>query len=716
MVDEKEDLDYLFVLKALKELPFNCGRKLLKDFLMGKEENSSISRNKLYKLENFGSMAYMDDELNKMIDNLILNGLIHLISMEGNRFAKLLELTAKGNEEIVNPTLYKKKLSYNFSESKTLISDKDKEFFNEFEEFLERFNDEQKKAIVCNNDKILCIAGAGSGKTSSLIKRIEFLIKYRSVSPEKIMAITFTRKARQEMISRLSKISCTQDVSVETFNSFCEKILKKFNDLIYGQSVKLITYSDKITIVQKALENININSYQAINLYFDKNQRRGKTNEELFRILLNDCFFVKDYFNFKNKPLKEIVLNAEIKNKKVIGMIFEICNYIDKYMKDNGLRDFADQLIDTINFFKKENNLIPNFEHILIDEYQDINSTQIKLIELLNSRNLFCVGDPRQSIYGWRGSDIKYILNFDEKYPNSEIINLTKNYRSTKHIVKFINSAIKEMNFKDLEPMIEGEKEIELNNFSSEDMEFMYIAQTILTSSTPKNEIFVLARTNNKLKDFSEKLTLLKIPHVIKNETNENEDIFEDKVTLATAHSIKGLEADMVFLMGCTKNNFPCMGSEHPVIEMIKVEEYDKEEEEKRLFYVAMSRAKKSLYLTYQGKNPTYFITDEMYSLLGKENLNSRISNARKEIETQENLPLTGEINNSVLDMLKGWRRISSQKENVPAYCILNDRTLKELAIKIPENIHELENIHGIGSSKIEKYGKDILKIVNYKG
>jgi ATP-dependent DNA helicase RecQ len=92
------------------------------------------------------------------------------------------------------------------------------------------------------------------------------------------------------------------------------------------------------------------------------------------------------------------------------------------------------------------------------------------------------------------------------------------------------------------------------------------------------------------------------------------------------------------------------------------------------------------------------------------------ISNARKEIETQENLPLTGEINNSVLDMLKGWRRISSQKENVPAYCILNDRTLKELAIKIPENIHELENIHGIGSSKIEKYGKDILKIVNYKG
>ncbi|RZD30473.1 hypothetical protein CXT76_02515 [Candidatus Parvarchaeota archaeon] len=716
MVDEKEDLDYLFVLKALKELPFNCGRKLLKDFLMGKEENSSISRNKLYKLENFGSMAYMDDELNKMIDNLILNGLIHLISMEGNRFAKLLELTAKGNEEIVNPTLYKKKLSYNFSESKTLISDKDKEFFNEFEEFLERFNDEQKKAIVCNNDKILCIAGAGSGKTSSLIKRIEFLIKYRSVSPEKIMAITFTRKARQEMISRLSKISCTQDVSVETFNSFCEKILRKFNDLIYGQSVKLITYSDKITIVQKALENIDINSYQAINLYFDKNQRRGKTNEELFRILLNDCFFVKDYFNFKNKPLKEIVLNAEIKNKKVIEMIFEICNYIDKYMKDNGLRDFADQLIDTINFFKKENNLIPNFEHILIDEYQDINSTQIKLIELLNSRNLFCVGDPRQSIYGWRGSDIKYILNFDEKYPNSEIINLTKNYRSTKYIVKFINSAIKEMNFKDLEPMIEGDKEIELNNFPSEDLEFMYIAQTILTSSTPKKEIFVLARTNNKLKDLSEKLTLLNIPHAIKNETNENEDIFEDKVTLATAHSIKGLEADMVFLMGCTKNNFPCIGSEHPVIEMIKVEEYDKEEEEKRLFYVAMSRAKKSLYLTYQGKNPTYFITDEMYSLLGKENLNSRISNARKEIETQENLPLTGEINNSVLDMLKGWRRISSQKENVPAYCILNDRTLKELAIKIPENIHELENIHGIGSSKIEKYGKDILKIVNYKG
>ena len=107
-------------------------------------------------------------------------------------------------------------------------------------------------------------------------------------------------------------------------------------------------------------------------------------------------------------------------------MVFEICNYIESYMKKEGLRDFSDQLIDAISFLEKNGELVPNFEHVLVDEYQDINSTQIKLLKILNSDNLFCVGDPRQSIYGWRGSDINYILKFGETYPNAEMIYLTK--------------------------------------------------------------------------------------------------------------------------------------------------------------------------------------------------------------------------------------------------------------------------------------------------
>ena len=714
MNNDKEDLDYILILEALKELPFNCGRKLLIDFLRGIEKNSSVSKNKLYKLDSFGSMAYTERELNGLIDKLVLNGMIHLVPMDGNRFAKLLELTSKGNEEISNPSLYKKKLSFNLEESETIITDKDLEFFDEFGEFLTPFNDEQKKAIVCTSDRILCMAGAGSGKTSALIKRIEFLIKYRSVSPEKILAITFTRKARQEMISRLSKIPETQEVKIETFNSFCEKTLRKHNDLIYERNVRLVSYGDKIKIMQIALEKIGKNFHQAIRVYFSSAQRKGRTDDELFRVFLNDCFFVRDYLKFKGRTTQELINGVEIENKRSAEMVFEICNYIESYMKKEGLRDFSDQLIDAINFFEKNEILIPSFEHILVDEYQDINSTQIKLLDILNSKNLFCVGDPRQSIYGWRGSDINYILKFDEKYPSAEIIYLTKNYRSTKYIVELINKSIKNMKLVDLDSEVSGEKDMELKNFVSEEMEFAYIVEKILSSSIPRNEIFVLARTNNKLNELSDKFNSLGISHVVKKEDSIYEDSWEDKITLATVHSIKGLEAEMVFVVGCTSNNFPCKGSEHPVIEIVKVEEYDKEEEEQRLFYVAMSRAKKSLYLTYTGKKPTYFITDEMFKLLGSENINLRIEEAQKELETQDISPLKGDMNGDVFDMLKGWRRVNSEKESVPAYCVLNDRTLKELAIKMPENLSELESVNGIGPSKIEKYGEDILKIVKY--
>jgi len=714
MNNEKEDLDYIFILEALKELPFNCGRKLLIDFLRGVEKNSSVSKNKLYKLDSFGSMAYTERELNALIDKLVLNGMVHLIPMEGNRFAKLLELTSKGNEEISNPSLYKKKLAFNLEESETVITDKDLEFFDEFGEFLSRFNDEQKKAIVCASDKILCMAGAGSGKTSALIKRIEFLIKYRSVSPKKILAITFTRKARQEMMSRLSKIPETQGVKIETFNSFCEKLLRKHNDLIYDREVGLVSYRDKIKIMQIALEKIGKNFHQAINVYFSSSQRKGRTDDELFRVFLNDCFFVRDYLKFKGWTTQELLVGVDIEHKRSAEMVFEICNYIESYMKKEGLRDFSDQLIDAISFLEKNGELVPNFEHVLVDEYQDINSTQIKLLKILNSDNLFCVGDPRQSIYGWRGSDINYILKFGETYPNAEMIYLTKNYRSTEPIVDLINKSIKNMKLVDLTSEVSGEKDMELKNFASEDMEFAYIVEKILSSSLPRNEIFVLARTNNKLNELSEKFNSLGISHILKKEDSVDEDSWEDKITLATVHSIKGLEAEMVFVVGCTSNNFPCKGSEHPVIEIVKVEEYDKEEEEQRLFYVAMSRAKKSLYLTYTGKKPTYFITDEMFKLLGSENINLRIEEAQKEMKIQDISPLKGEINGDVFDMLKGWRRINSEKESVPAYCVLNDRTLKELAIKMPENLSELESVNGIGPSKIEKYGEDLLEIVNY--
>jgi superfamily I DNA/RNA helicase len=615
--ERDESLDYLKILKAIKEIPFSVGKNLLIDFLKGNSKNSSIKNNLLHHLPDFGAMDYDEEKLKNMIDNLINNGLIEVTGNDSNKFMKLLKLTPGGREEIFAPKLYSKQLKNNFNHKTTMITEEDLIKFKELESFLSNYNDNQKKAIISEKEKILCIAGAGSGKTSVLTKRIEFSVRYRGINPEKILAITFTRKARQEMMDRLSKLNI--NVKVETFNSFCEKILLKYGFKIYGRQMNVISYGNKIMAMASALSSLGLSMNSAIDKYFSQQQKRNRTYEELSNIFMNDCFFILDYFKSKNKELYDFSKDAEPKHIQAARMIYNICRHLKQQMHIQGLRDYTDQILDAIRFFENNKDFIPEFEHILIDEYQDVNAMQIKLIDLLAPKNLFAVGDPRQSIFGWRGSSINYILNFEEKYPDSEIITLTKNYRSNANIVNLINLSIKDMGLPNLEATYSEEEHIQIYDFENEIKEFNFIINEILNSNIERDEIFVLARTNSQLKELSELLKSKNIRHIVKtDEIIRSVSAKKDEITLATIHSIKGLEAKMVFVIGCNEINFPCKASDHPVIEMIKLEDYDKEEEERRLFYVALSRAKQKLYLTYTGKKPTYFINNEMMKAVKK--------------------------------------------------------------------------------------------------
>ena len=700
----QKELEYIYILKAIDEIPFGIGKKLLIEFLQGKNKNESIKRNKLHTYNNFGTLGYDDQELNQLIDNLILNNLIKFAQVKNNKFWKVLELTEKGRNEIIEPSLYKSKLSVSFKQRETIITEQDKVAFKALEFFLSKYTDYQKKSIICDDNHILCIAGAGSGKTTVLTKRIEFLVKYRSVDPKEILAITFTRKAKQEMTTRLEKMDNLSDVHVETFNSFCENILRKHNDLIYDKEVRVITYRDRFLIIKKALESLKVGMSRVIEIYFSQGQRKTKTSEQLSNIFMNDIFFLRDYFKFKNLPIEDSAFDISPEHKTSFRLVIKICSYVEEYMDEHGYRDFADQLLDTIALFNKHPELIPKFNHVLIDEYQDVNSIQIKLVDLLNPKNIFCVGDPRQSIFGWRGSDIKYIINFEDKYPLAEIITLTKNYRSTEHIVDLINKSIRIMGLPDLESEVFGDKDIKLLKFNSEEKEFEFIIQKIISSSLPREEIFVLARTNKQLNELSQMMQVRGIKHVVRSDEVKRSVLAgKDEITLATIHAIKGLEADMVFVAGCSVMNFPCKGSEHPIIDMVKVGEYDKEEEERRLFYVAMSRAKKTLYLSYSGKNPTYFINKEMLSLLEKKEIDLTVKDSLTKINGKsENL----------LTRLQDWRKQLSQELNIPAYIIMHDRTLVDIATKVPQTIEELESIHGFGPTKVMKYGEDLLDLI----
>lgn len=621
MVEIKEhkrdnSLDYIRVLEAVRDIPFSVGKNLLIDFLYGDLKNSSITDNNLDDVRGFGSLRESKDEIRKLIDNLIINGLIEVVGSDMNRFWKIMKLTPKGRDEIFKPVLNDKKLKSKINFESDTITDIDRKAFFELGSFLSEYNDEQKKAIIYDKDKILCIAGAGSGKTTVLTKRAEFLVKYKGVDNKKILAITFTRKAKNEMEERLLKNNV--HIQVETFNSFCEKILKLYGNKIYGKPTRVIGYMERVMAVMEALSHQGVDLDIAVDKYFSQMQKRNKTKEQLYNSFINDCFFILDYFKSKNNDIYDFSKDALYERDSAM-MIYKICVYLKEYMNAQGLRDYTDQVIDVLAFFKNHPEVIPQYDHLLIDEYQDVNAMQIELIDLLNAKNLFCVGDPRQSIYGWRGSDINYIMEFSKKYPKSGMLILRKNYRSGKNIVNFMNNSIKDIGLPDLDYFKEGDSDIKLLEFDSESGEFEFVIQKIMSSEVAREEIFVLARTNRQLNELSQIMKLRGIKHILK--TDEiNRPVFAQKneVTLATIHAIKGLEAKMVFVLGCNEVNFPSKVSDHPVIEMVKIDEYDKEEEEKRLFYVAISRAKEKLYLTYSGKKPTYFINDSMLDIMKK--------------------------------------------------------------------------------------------------
>ena len=702
---EDDNLEYIKILKALMELPFQVGKTLLADFLNGNYKNKSVMKNNLDKLYNFDSLHWSKDKIYQEIDKLITNGMIEFSASNHNRFVKVLKLTIKGQNEIAHPTLPKKELKNKLKFKRTEVTEKDKEKFEALKSFLEEYNDEQKKAIISEAEKILCVAGAGSGKTTVLTRRIEFLVNYRGVSPEKILAITFTRKARQEMERRLYELNVDNRVKVHTFNSFCEGILRKHGNQIYDRPIRVQSYADKILAMNMALGTLGIDMEDALQSYFTPQQRKFRTGNQLANSFMNDCFSVMDYFKVAGEKGYDFSKDVDIKNRHNAQRVYQITEYLKKHMEIQGLRDYTDQILDATKFLKENASEIPEFEHILIDEYQDVNAMQVKLIHLLKPKNLFAVGDPRQSIFGWRGADINYIINFEKDYGDSDIIHLTKNYRSTKEIVKFINNSIISMGLPDLEHHLESkDTKIKIINFESEEAEMNFVVKKILESVIKIDEIFVLVRTNRQLQELSQLMKKVRISHVIKTDEIQNPAVGRTSdITLATVHAIKGLEARKVFVVGCNEQNFPCKASDHPAIEMIKIDDYNKLEEERRLFYVAISRTKEILYLTYSGKKRTYFISDEMAGMVEDESLHR--------------LEKPDWINSDIAGELTSWRNNLSHENNVPAYTILNNKTIELIAQKLPSTAEALSKIDGIGPSKLMKYSARILEIVEkYKG
>lgn len=338
---------------------------------------------------------------------------------------------------------------------------------NEFK----HLNSAQLKAALTSKGALLILAGAGSGKTTTVISRIAYLLKYGNayensislpagvdenfitymqsyadsgvapdeyitdiikvspVAPYNILAFTFTNKAANEMKERVASIigDSVSDMWIGTFHSVCMKILRRNIDKLGGYTSNFVIYdtADQITLIKMCLSRLGFS------------EKVLPPKEVLGYIgRAKDSLIEPDEFE----------LTADSAKTSDIAKIYKI---YQSYLRENNAVDFDDIINLTIKLFKKFDDVrafyADKFHHVLVDEYQDTNRAQYELISLLSSKhkNLCVVGDDDQSIYGWRGADIRNIIDFENTFPNCTVIRLEQNYRSTKNILDAANSIIK---------------------------------------------------------------------------------------------------------------------------------------------------------------------------------------------------------------------------------------------------------------------------------
>ncbi len=298
---------------------------------------------------------------------------------------------------------------------------------------LQNMNDQQQLGIQAVDGPVLLLAGAGSGKTRVVTHRIAYLIEERGASPDSILAVTFTNKAAKEMAERVDKIlghSSLAKPTLSTFHSFCVRVLRRDIEALQvggkglTRTFAIYDETDQQAVVKSALKRLNLD---------DKSL---KPRVALGRIswAKNHMIDPQEYFLASTNPQEE-----------KIAHIFEI--YKKELAKANAL-DFDDLLLETVRLLKSSAEVRERynrrFQHVMIDEYQDTNKPQYELMKLLagTRKNICVVGDEDQSIYSWRGADIKNILDFEKDFPNVQTIRLEQNYRSTQMILEGASAVV----------------------------------------------------------------------------------------------------------------------------------------------------------------------------------------------------------------------------------------------------------------------------------
>ena len=373
---------------------------------------------------------------------------------------------------------------------------------------LELLNREQQEAVLHVDGPLLILAGAGSGKTRVLTYRIAHLIDECGVNPWNILAITFTNKAAGEMQERVDKIVGygSESIWVSTFHSTCVRILRRYIDRLgYDTNFTIYDTEDQKTVMKSVCQKLQLDS----KLYKE-------------RMLLNVISHAKDEYISPNEFLLEA--KGDFRQEKIAQAYVEY----QKELKKNNALDFDDLLVKTVELFQSCPDVLEyyqnRFRYIMVDEYQDTNTVQFKFISTLarQYRNLCVVGDDDQSIYKFRGANIRNILDFEKVFPDAKVVKLEQNYRSTQNILDAANGVIannRGRKEKALWTENEQGEPILFQQFQNgyEEAEYVSgeISKKVRKGEAEYQDFAVLYRTNAQSRLFEEKFLYANIPYKI---------------------------------------------------------------------------------------------------------------------------------------------------------------------------------------------------------
>lgn len=373
-------------------------------------------------------------------------------------------------------------------------------------------NEQQRQGVLTTDGPVLLLAGAGSGKTRVLTHRVAYLIEEKDVNPYNILAITFTNKAAAEMRERVDRLVGIDagGAWIMTFHAACIRILRRYIERIgYANGFTIYDTDDQKTIMRQVLKKLDLDP----KLYKDRSVLSQISNAK-------DELISPDEF--------ELAAGSDYHKRKIA----EAYREYQKQLKSNNALDFDDIICKTVELFGSCPEVLDyyseRFRYIMVDEYQDTNTAQFKLISLLASRfrNLCVVGDDDQSIYKFRGANVKNILNFESVFPEAVVIKLEQNYRSTQNILDAANAVIKNNSERKAKSLWTDEgagDKIAYNIYNTAYEEAYGIVSDIkehAAESGAYNDYAVLYRTNAQSRSLEEKFIDLGVPYRIYGAVN----------------------------------------------------------------------------------------------------------------------------------------------------------------------------------------------------